>query len=201
MTLSYLSGLLASIITMPMWTVRLRISLLTIDKYESPNVKSNFKYFYLIVKESLNKEGFFKLYKGFFSSVVLSLHGGIQMTIYETGKRYIIKKKNKLEIYQGSLLGSISKIIAGVTLYPFNVIRARQQQFSQLTTLNINDALKRNMILSKRNYGLFFQSIKGIKEANGIKGFYKGLTPSLLRQIPGSSAFFYTYEYILKYLN
>ena len=54
------------------------------------------------------------------------------------------------------------------------------------------------MILSKRNYGLFFQSIRGIYEANGIKGFYKGLTPSILRQIPGSSAFFYTYEYILK---
>ena len=84
---SYFSGITVSIMTMPIWTIRLRISLLTLDKSESTKVQNRWNYFYLVIKESIQKEGLLKLYKGFFSSVVLSMHGGVQMTIYESGRR------------------------------------------------------------------------------------------------------------------
>jgi hypothetical protein len=34
----------------------------------------------------------------------------------------------------------------------------------------------------------------------GFRAFYKGLTPTLLRQYPASGVFFYTYEKVLNIL-
>jgi hypothetical protein len=155
------------------------------------------EFFILTIKESILKEGVLKLYKGLFSSVVLSLHGGIQMTIYETGKQLLLKKQAEIKNKQGSVLGVISKITASLVLYPFNVIRARQQQFSCKIS-NLDENLKKHVIITDKNYGLFFNSVRVIYSSNGIKGFYQGVIPTILRQLPGSSTFFYTYEYILK---
>jgi solute carrier family 25 folate transporter 32 len=201
MITSYFSGITVSIMTMPIWTIRLRISLLTLDKSESTKVQNRWNYFYLVIKESIQKEGLLKLYKGFFSSIILSLHGGVQMTIYETGRRLIIKNKNEMKNSYGSALGVVSKLFASFLLYPFNVIRARQQQFTQKVSPNLNEKLKSHMIIADKEYGLFLSTIKVLYISNGIKGFYKGLAPSVLRQIPGSSVFFYVYEYTLKQFN
>ena len=35
----------------------------------------------------------------------------------------------------------------------------------------------------------------------GFRGFYQGITPLLIRQIPSSAIFFYTYESTLNILN
>jgi hypothetical protein len=196
---SYLAGLSASIITLPIWTLRMRITMIRLDKEDSKIIKNRIEYFYLTVKESIVKEGVLKLYKGIFSSVILSFHGGIQMTIYETGKQIILSKSQNSSIAnkEGSILGVISKISASFILYPFNVIRARQQIFSSNIS-NLNENLKKHTIITDKNYGLFLNTIKLIKETNGTRGFYQGILPTVLRQIPASSSFFYTYEYILK---
>lgn len=198
MLCSYFSALATSLVTMPLWTLRVRISLLTLDKSVSRHLSKRLSFFSLVVKESLLNEGFFRLYKGVFSSVVLSLHGGVQMTIYESGKQLIVMNRGEMRNYEGSLLGVFSKTIATFVLYPFNVIRSKQQQFS---SNNLNESLKSHMIISQNRHGLFFNSVKTIYTASGFRGFYRGLTPSLLRQIPGSSLFFYTYEYTLKMFN
>ena len=198
MLTSYISGITASIMTMPLWTIRLRISLLTLDRTESNQMKNRWNYFYLVIKESVQKEGILKLYKGFFSSVILSLHGGVQMTIYETGRRMIIKEKSDMKNSYGSMLGVVSKVFASFLLYPFNVIRARQQQFTTKISPNIHENLKSHMIISNEEYGRFLNTVKTLYSNNGIRGFYRGLMPSVFRQIPGSSVFFYMYEYTLK---
>lgn len=119
-------------------------------------------------------------------------------------------------------------MIASSILYPFNLIRARQQQlnrefFEKITNekANFNTEDKKKQI--KNNdinkvkketefykfktihtniyYGNFLNTTKTIYSLSGYRGFYKGLSPLLIRQIPGSSAFFYTYEFTLKFLN
>jgi hypothetical protein len=194
---SYFAGLTTSIVTLPIWTLRTRISLITLDKNDSRSFRNRLEFFVLTIKESVLKEGVFKLYKGLFSSVVLSLHGGIQMTIYETGKQSLVQRQGEIKNKQGSFLGVFSKVTASCVLYPFNVIRARQQQFSCKIS-NLDENLKKHVIITDKNYGLFFNSIKVIHSSNGFKGFYQGIIPTILRQLPGSSTFFYTYEYILK---
>jgi solute carrier family 25 folate transporter 32 len=195
--ISYFSGLSASLLTMPIWTLRTRISLITLNKEESSSFRNRFNVVLLVIKESIEKEGFLKLYKGALSSVILSFHGGIQMTIYETLKNYLRNKETyKISNIQGSFLGVTSKVIASSILYPFNVIRARQQQFDKKSP-NLDKNLLKNMLVSSNEYGMFINTARIVYNMSGPKGFYKGLSATILRQLPGSSLFFYTYEYTL----
>lgn len=111
-------------------------------------------------------------------------------------------------------------MLASSILYPFNLIRSRQQQLSnnffdkilneeKMNSSNSKDLKMKslayyyryNTIYTNLNYGNFRNSAKIIFNSSGFSGFYKGMTPLLIRQIPSSSAFFYTYEFSLKYLN
>jgi len=123
--------------------------------------------------------------------------------------------------YTGSFIGIISKMIASSILYPFNLIRSRQQQLNKEFFEKINNNLLSNekskianndfkketefyrfkTIYTNLKYGNFINTTKTIYSISGYKGFYRGLTPLLIRQIPGSSVFFYTYESSLKILN
>ncbi len=212
--ISYYSGLSVSLLTMPLWTLRTRISLITLNKNEKIKARANI--FYLVVKESIQKGGVLSLYKGALSSAVLSFHGGIQMTAYETGKNFIKSRRrinskinstptssnNGVTPFESSILGVISKICASTTLYPFNVIRARQQQFSSKHFSQMNNKfLSENVQLPKKEYGMFANAAIMIYQSHGARGFYKGWLPTVLRQIPGSTVFFYTYEFCLKKFN
>lgn len=42
--------------------------------------------------------------------------------------------------------------------------------------------------------------VKKTYRNEGVRAFYKGLTPTLIRQYPASGLFFYTYESVLKAL-
>jgi len=121
-------------------------------------------------------------------------------------------------------------MISSTILYPFNLIRSRQQQLNKNffekinkenqnektnpsnTNNNISNSNNSNIkgetefykfktIHTNINYGNFVNTTKTIYSLAGYQGFYKGLSPLLIRQIPGSSAFFYTYELTLKFLN
>lgn len=124
------------------------------------------------------------------------------MTLYETGKQYIIRSEQKnrrdfISNYQGSILGVLSKLTASILLYPFTVIRAKQQQFTK-DNVKLSETILKKSIIANKNYGFINHTIFTIYKTQGIIGFYNGLSLSLIRQIPGSSIFFYTYEYTLK---
>jgi solute carrier family 25 folate transporter 32 len=121
------------------------------------------------------------------------------MTIYETIKN-IIKRKNdgNFSSKQGSMAGICSKLFTSSLLYPFNLIRSRQQMIQKDAHVVSEDVVKKS-IVAQKHYGFFLNSVKTIYKADGFSGFYKGLSPLLIRQIPSSSIFFYTYEHALKY--
>jgi solute carrier family 25 protein 38 len=121
------------------------------------------------------------------------------MTIYQTGKN-ILQKDNKFTEIIGSGLGAFSKLIASFVLYPFNLIRSKQQQIRN-REVNISEDIKRNSITSNKDYRTFLAAYRTIYTNSGIRGFYFGVTPLLVRHIPSSALFFYTYEHVLKMLN
>ena len=100
-------------------------------------------------------------------------------------------------------------MFASFILYPFNLIRSKQQQLDKEFFDNIKkdsnkegtEFYKDKTIHTNLKYGNFYKTTKLIHKFNGLLGFYKGLTPLLIRQVPGSTVFFYTYEYSLKYMN
>lgn len=123
------------------------------------------------------------------------------MTIYETSKHFIKKEtKKEFQNYIGSLVGVFSKISTSFLLYPFNLIRSKQQQINT-QKVHLDDKLIKNSIITNKDYGYFSNTIKIIYSEQGLSGFYHGLSPLLIRQVPHSVIFFYTYEYVLKYIN
>ena len=99
-------------------------------------------------------------------------------------------------------------MVASLILYPFNLIRSRQQQLNQNFFKNLNnntgienEFYKYKTIYTNQEYGNFLKTTKTIFNLSGMQGFYKGLVPLLIRQVPGSSIFFYTYEFSLKNMN
>jgi solute carrier family 25 folate transporter 32 len=149
----------------------------------------------------LKQEGVFHLYKGILSSVILSLYGGIQMTIYQTIKNKLQKSDIEFTHYLGSIIGVFSKMLTSSLLYPFNLIRSKQQQIQLNSKLKLNEKVLNHSIIAENDYANIFKTVRIIYQSNGIKGFYKGLAPLLIRQVPSSTLFFYTYEYILKIFN
>ncbi|CAN1122072.1 Folate transporter 1, chloroplastic [Linum perenne] len=86
-----------------------------------------------------------------------------------------------------AVLGGSSKLSAILLTHPFQVVRARLQQRPGV------DGTPRYM-----------DSLHVLKETfrfEGFRGFYKGITPTILKSVPTSSITFLVYENVLKLLN
>jgi hypothetical protein len=123
------------------------------------------------------------------------------MTIYQTTKNILKKEKSHFNEFRGSIVGIVSKLAATIVLYPFNLIRSKQQQIQNEQKRVISENLKNHSITSNNNYKTFYSTCVSIFNSAGIRGYYQGVTPLVLRQIPSSAMFFYTFEYMLKILN
>ncbi|PPD95727.1 hypothetical protein GOBAR_DD07246 [Gossypium barbadense] len=144
----------------------------------------------------LREEGWTALYKGLGPGLLMVSHGAIQFTAYEELRRIMVDYKEKKQKSEGAsnllnsfdyaLLGGSSKIAAILITYPFQVIRTRAQQRP-----------------SKEGIPRYMNSWHVVKETarfEGIRGFYKGITPNLLKNVPASSITFIVYENVLKLL-
>lgn len=147
----------------------------------------------LVIRESIKNDGILGLYKGIISTTVLASYGMIQMTLYNSIK-YKIEENQKFEKYMASLTGIFCRVIASVILYPFNLVRTRQQLFAPENSTKIRQDLKENISFSKVKYGLFVQCMRHIFHTEGPRGFYNGMGILLIRQVPYSALFFYAYE-------
>lgn len=186
--ISYCAGLFSALLVLPLWTLRLRISQISYCK--GGNFLQGSKFTILVLRESILQEGFLKLYKGVFSTIIMSLHPMIQMTIYESAKR-----KYEEEYFRSSLsaqIGCLSRVTATSILYPFNLIKTKQQQIGKLN----NQELRENMYTGERDYGRFNHALKSVYSQFGIGGFYRGLTPVVIRNGLQAAFFFYIYEHL-----
>merc|ERR1712157_383722 len=76
---------------------------------------------------------------------------------------------------------AISKLVAALTTYPYQVVRARLQD-------------------QQNKYSGSLDCISKILKLEGGIGFYKGLTPNLLRVVPATMITFVVYENLSHYL-
>ena len=82
------------------------------------------------------------------------------------------------------ICGGLSKILSGLLLYPLTTVRTRIQQNQFI--LNSHDEKYKGII----------QIINRTLKQEGIRGFYKGLAPNILKGIPQRGIYFYCYELI-----
>lgn len=188
------AGALVCFCTNPVWLVKTRMQL------QSPLHQAQpYSGLYDAFRTILREEGFAALYKGIVPGLMLQVsHGAIQFTVYEELRKVIANSRSKgtrvdaqssgelLNSGDYAVLGGSSKIAAMLLTYPFQVIRARLQQRPG------NDGIPRYMDS--------FHVLKETARFEGIRGFYRGITPNLLKNVPAASITFIVYENVLNLL-
>ncbi|KAL9241664.1 hypothetical protein vseg_015748 [Gypsophila vaccaria] len=181
------AGALVSFCTNPVWLIKTRLQLQT-----PLHQTRRYSGVYDALRTILKEEGWTALYRGIGPSLFLVSHGAIQFTAYEELRKILVDLKSErnksgaeaLNSIDYTVLGASSKVAATLFTYPFQVIRARLQQRPN------TDGLPR-----------YVDSLHVIKETaryEGIRGFYKGITANLLKNVPASAVTFVVYENLLR---
>nr|CAB3493338.1 unnamed protein product [Digitaria exilis] len=203
------AGALVSLFTNPIWLVKTRLQLQT-PKHHT----SGYSGFSDALRTILKEEGFLALYRGIGPGLLLVTHGAIQFTAYEELRKAMISIKSKqtrtgnsggeeslvlTDLYslsdmplfhseQNSIdfaaLGAGSKVAAILLTYPYQVIRARLQQ--------------RPGSDGTPKYSNSWHVVKETAKYEGVRGFYRGITSNLLKNLPAASLTFVVYENVIK---
>ncbi|EGR29358.1 mitochondrial carrier protein, putative [Ichthyophthirius multifiliis] len=170
------SGIIASFITTPMWIIKTRMLLNTkqIDGFH--NLSSTISQIY-------NKHGIPGFWRGLIVSIPLCLHGIIQMSTFEKFME-ITRKFSDKDYYnlRSAAAGFVSKLVAIFITYPLQTFRTRIQQNQYFVELN-GPKYKSNIDVIIKLY-----------KYEGFKNAYKGISASLLLNLPSNSVYFFCYE-------
>lgn len=151
----------------------------------------------------------------------LVTHGAIQFTAYEELRKLLVDRRDKqmasittaadllasfrkklrdfrdkqrglssytpesLTTVDYAVLGASSKLAASLATYPFQVIRSRLQQRPMNGVPRYMDS---------------WHAVKETARLEGVRGFYRGITANLLKNLPAASITFIVYENVLHLL-
>ncbi|XP_072090867.1 folate transporter 1, chloroplastic isoform X2 [Arachis hypogaea] len=202
------AGGLVCLCTNPVWLVKTRLQLQT-PLHQTRPYYGIFDAFRTIMRE----EGFRALYRGIVPGLFLVSHGAVQFTAYEELRKVIVDIKHRgskrhlqnpddllvqflvsSSLKEGSIFlcpclvehdGSIFDSMLACSFF-FQVMRSRLQQRPSA------DGVPR--------YVDSWHVVKETARYEGVRGFYRGITPSLLKNVPASSVTFIVYENVLKLL-
>lgn len=181
------SGAITAVFTNPLWVIKTRMC--TTTRY-TPNAYTG-----LLngLRRLATEEGIVGLYRGMVPALFGVSHGAIQFMAYEEMKKWRkdIREKEglagldaeRLSTAEYLVMAATSKVTATVATYPYQVLRSRfQSQTTQDKYKGVMDCLRQ------------------IYRAEGYVGFYKGLSPNIIRVLPGTCITFVVYERVSQYL-
>ncbi|KAI9482437.1 hypothetical protein IWW42_003260 [Coemansia sp. RSA 1085] len=176
-----LAAMVTTTATSPIWMVKTRMQLAT-DKYAGSLA---------CLRAIVEKEGLRGLYKGTSAAYLGASESAIQWMIYEQLKR--VARLRSHERGQGGQANwfeyfgaaALAKLLASVVTYPHEVLRTRLRQPPDAQ--------------GNVKYRGLINSAKLIFAQEGMRGFYGGLTPHLLRTVPNASIMFVSYEIVVYY--
>ncbi|XP_078429803.1 folate transporter 1 isoform X2 [Wolffia australiana] len=173
------AGAWVCLFTNPIWLVKTRLQIQTPLLQTRP-----YTGFYDALRTILKDEGFRAFYKGLGPSLMLVSHGAIQFTVYEELRKLSIHIKSHrgitsqcgdkgLNTFDHAVLGASSKMFAIMFSYPYQ---------------------QRPRIDGSATYSGSWHVVKETYRFEGLRGFYKGITSSLLKNAPAASITFVVYE-------
>lgn len=142
--------------------------------------KNVFQTAVLIVRE----EGISALYKGIVPTMLRQgCNQAVNFTMYNMFKKKVLEmqKKKELDHYQSLILGGVSGGFGPMVNNPLDVVKTRMQK----------QVIKSG---SEPKYKGIVQSIGLIAKEEGTMALWKGITPRLMRIVPGQAITFMTYE-------
>lgn len=175
-TCAFSAGAVTTVVTNPFSVVRSRI--MCANK-SSPQQAANYSSVMKAFMHIATNEGIRGFYKGLVPSMLGISHGTIQFMLYNKMKESWLQwnKAEKLSHYDSLSCCIASKLVAALTTYPCQNIRARQQaadQVSASTTKTLD-----------------------IVRKEGLRGLYRGLLPNLLHVTPNVCIVFLIYEMVV----
>ncbi|CCG84930.1 protein of unknown function [Taphrina deformans PYCC 5710] len=171
---SALAGILTSICTNPIWVVKTRM--LTTNRGE----QLAYDNFLDGLQKIARQEGLKGLYRGLLPSLFGVTHGALQFTLYEMLKNRRADRSPGTTATTADFLqlSAASKILATVMTYPYQVFRSRLQVHNVDPSVSV------------------MSTARDVWSSQGMKGFYRGLTPNLLRVVPATCITMVVYEQV-----
>lgn len=178
-----MAGAVAQTAIYPMDLVKTRLQTYVCESGKVPNLGK-------LSKDIWVKEGPRAFYRGIIPSLLgIIPYAGIDLAAYETlkdmSKTYILRDG----VEPGPLVqlgcGTISGALGATCVYPLQVVRTRMQAQRPDSTAAYNgmsDVFRRTL------------------QHEGLRGFYKGLFPNLLKVVPAASITYLVYETMKKSL-
>ncbi|KAK2196703.1 bifunctional Mitochondrial substrate-solute carrier/Mitochondrial carrier domain superfamily [Babesia duncani] len=143
-----------------------------------------------MVKTIVHNEGFLSLYKGLGAAITRQLlytttRFGIFDTLNEYGK---IRYNGNIPLYYGFGIGLISGGIGAFVGNPADLALVRMQSDSNVPKEK------------RKNYKGFFNTLFRIAKEDGVLGFWRGASPTIVRAMSINMAMLATYEDVKKRL-
>ncbi|CAF0942648.1 unnamed protein product [Adineta ricciae] len=185
---SVTAGAISNTLTAPIWTIRTRM--MTQSHHE------DYRNTFHAAKKIYQTEGIYALYRGVIPSMWGLIHVGVQFPMYEyLKKRCAVNSSSEHHLSTGQLMfaSSVSKVIASVVAYPHEIVRSRLQDAGHARRLQ-----KQSLTAATnfREYKNVRDAVQTIAKEEGIRGFYRGIVPALLRTVPAAVLTLLSYEKI-----
>ncbi|GAB4848609.1 anaphase-promoting complex subunit 2 [Ancistrocladus abbreviatus] len=174
------AGAVAQTVIYPLDLVKTRLQTYESKGGRLPNVGA-------ISRDIWVKEGPRAFYRGLVPSLLgIIPYAGIDLTTYETlkdmSKKYILNDTEPGPLVQLGC-GTISGAFGATCVYPLQVVRTRMQAGRSHTGMSMSDVFRRTF------------------KHEGLRGFFKGLFPNLLKVVPAASITYLVYESMKKHLD
>lgn len=169
------TGALTAFGTNPIWVIKTRML------SSASNSPGAYRSIIHGTQRIYREEGLRGFYRGLVPSLFGVSHGALQFMVYEQLKQH---RASQLGIGEGGLgavdflcLSGASKVFAGSATYPYQVVRARLQMYE-----------------ANQTYKSARDAVTQIWKQEGLRGFYRGLGPNLVRVLPSTWVTFLVYE-------
>lgn len=132
----------------------------------------------------VHEEGIRSLYNGLFPTMLRQgCNQAVNFTTYNIFKKHVCEMQGKKELspFESLVLGGISGGFGPLVNNPLDVVKTRMQKQVHIPGREVK-------------YNGILQSIRVIYSEEGLLALWKGITPRLMRIIPGQAITFMTYE-------
>lgn len=209
-----IAGTTTSFLTNPLWVLKTRQLGTTRQQAVSGSVSGYSQGLVSIIKN----EGVKALWRGFVPGLFGVVQSSLQFTIYEDMKVRRLRHHNQQNLFreesqQGQVeqlptieylsISAVSKIVATVALYPYQLVRSRMQMplpTPQSQSQSQSQQQKPNKA-SRGTVKALDVLATTVKTEGGVLALYKGLGANLVRVVPGTCITFLVYEKVKLFMN
>ncbi|KAK4179856.1 putative mitochondrial folate transporter/carrier [Triangularia setosa] len=181
---SLVAGALTQILTNPIWVLKTRMV------SSDAGTKGAYPHMWAGALHLFRTEGIGGFYRGLGVGMLAVSHGAVQFAVYDPLKKMYSARQHKerqsreLSNEATVVLSTIAKLVAGGVTYPLQVLRSRLQGYE-----------------AEERFGKGIRGVvRQLWREEGMRGFYRGVMPGVVRVLPATWVTFLVYENVRFYL-